>query len=66
MVTQLVVMTIAAMLAVQFLPARVGNLLEVRVSRMRPIAVAVVFVVVLVVVTLLGPVGVAPFIYFQF
>lgn len=65
-VTPLVVMTIAAMLVVQFLPPRVGNLLEVRVSRMRPIAVAVGFGVFLVVVTLLGPVGVAPFIYFQF
>lgn len=65
-VTWGVVLAILVTIAAQYVPARVGDLMEIRASRLQPGVVAVGFAVFLVVVTLLGPEGVAPFIYFQF
>jgi len=53
-------------LGAQLLPPRVGLRLEWEVSRMPPIVQAVGFTLVLLAVDILGPQGVAPFIYFQF
>ena len=65
-VPPLALLLIAAALAAQYLPPRVGNLFEWRVSQTPPVVQAVVFALVLLVCNVLGPQGVAPFIYFQF
>jgi D-alanyl-lipoteichoic acid acyltransferase DltB (MBOAT superfamily) len=65
-VTPLVVLLIVAALAAQFVPPRVGNLFEWRVSRTPPVVQALGFTLVLLACNFLGPEGVAPFIYFQF
>ncbi len=66
LVTGLVVLTIAGMIASQFVPERVGHRVEGAFAA-APLAVhAVVLALGLLVIDALGPEGVAPFIYFQF
>jgi alginate O-acetyltransferase complex protein AlgI len=65
-VTPVLVFTIAGMLALQFWPRALGLWLQSGLSRLRPAALGVVLGVALLVIVILGPPGVAPFIYFQF
>ena len=69
-VGDLVTLPVLGVLAIglfsQFLPRRVGDAIEYRVSQLPPLLIAVGVGLWLVVVNLLGPQGVAPFIYFQF
>ncbi|MGY6501606.1 MAG: MBOAT family O-acyltransferase [Acidimicrobiales bacterium] len=66
LVTVVVVLTIAASLAAQFVPRRVAITGE-RVSAGTPLGVyAVVLAGTFLAIDVLGPEGVAPFIYFQF
>ncbi len=64
--TPLVLLVVLAALAFQYLPPRVGHLFEWRVSQWPPIAQGIGFALVLLACDVLGPQGVAPFIYFQF
>ena len=66
LVTPLVLVVIAGMIASQFVPERWSHRLRVDLSRLQPIAQAAVFAICLVLIEALGPQGVAPFIYFQF
>lgn len=66
MVTPLVLVAIVAGMVGQFVPARLGDMVEYRASKLPPLVLGAGVGVFLVVVNLLGPVGVAPFIYFQF
>ena len=66
LVTPLVVLTIAFMLALQYAPHSAADRIMDRVEGLRPVAMGAVFAVVLFIITTLGPQGVAPFIYFQF
>ena len=59
-------MAIAVGMAGQFVPRRIGDALEFRVSKLPPMAMALGVGLWLVIINLLGPQGVAPFIYFQF
>lgn len=61
-----VLVLILGSLVAQWMPSVVGNVVEYRFSRMAPIVQAVLFGVFLSLVQVLGPQGVAPFIYFQF
>ncbi len=65
-VTPLVVFTVAGMLALQFWPRGLGLWLQSGLSRLKPAPLGVVLSVALLVIVILGPPGVAPFIYFQF
>ena len=65
-VTPLVLVMIIAALACQFVPRRVGLSLEYRVSLLPPVVQGIGFALVLLAIDILGPQGVAPFIYFQF
>ena len=65
-VTPLVVFTIAGMLALQFWPRGLGLRLQSGLSRLKPVPLGVVLGLALLVIAILGPPGVAPFIYFQF
>jgi len=62
----LVLLVIIAALMAQFVPTRVGALLEWRASNLPPIVQGLAFGVLLLVCNVLGPQGVAPFIYFRF
>ncbi|MEZ5372419.1 MAG: MBOAT family protein [Microthrixaceae bacterium] len=66
LVTPMVLLVIASALAAQYLPTKVGDTLEVGFSRWAPLAQALAFGLLLALVDVLGPQGVAPFIYFQF
>ena len=66
LVTPVVVFTVAGMLALQYWPWGLGLWLQSGLSRMRPAALGVVLGLALLVIVILGPPGVAPFIYFQF
>jgi len=66
LVTPLLVWVIAGALAVQYLPRRPAEVLQVAFSRLRPALQAAGVAAALAAITLLGPAGVAPFIYFQF
>jgi hypothetical protein len=66
LVTPLVLLTIAAGMIGQFVPQKVGDALEYRASKLPPALLGVGVGLFLVVANLLGPVGVAPFIYFAF
>jgi alginate O-acetyltransferase complex protein AlgI len=66
LLSPLIVITIAGMLALQYLPHRPALLLQRRVAGLRPAVMGVVFALVLFVIATMGPQGVAPFIYFQF
>jgi D-alanyl-lipoteichoic acid acyltransferase DltB (MBOAT superfamily) len=65
-VTPLVVLTIAGMLTLQFWPRGFGLWLQSGLSRLKPAPLGIVFALALLVIVILGPSGVAPFIYFQF
>ncbi len=64
--TPLLVATIAASLAVQFIPRPVTRNVLADLSRLPASVQAGLFGAFLVLIDLLGPSGVAPFIYFQF
>ena len=66
LVTPVVLLAIVVGMVGQFVPRRVGDALEFRASQLPPMATAVGVGLWLVLINLLGPVGVAPFIYFQF
>ena len=66
LVTPLVVLTILGMLALQFWPRGFGLWLQAGLSRLKPAPLGIVLALVLLVIVILGPPGVAPFIYFQF
>lgn len=66
LVTPTVLLAIAAGMVGQFVPRRWGDALEYRASQLGPGWIGVGIGVWLVVINLLGPQGVAPFIYFQF
>ena len=64
--TPLVGLTIAGMLALQFWPRSLGLWIQSGLSRLKPVPLGVAFALALLVIVILGPPGVAPFIYFQF
>ncbi|MDP9119719.1 MAG: MBOAT family protein [Actinomycetota bacterium] len=65
-VTPLVVLMIVGMLVLQFWPRGFGLWLQSGLSRLKPAPLGIVFALALLVIVILGPSGVAPFIYFQF
>jgi D-alanyl-lipoteichoic acid acyltransferase DltB (MBOAT superfamily) len=65
-VTPLVIFTIAGVLALQFWPRGLGLWLQSGLSRLKPAPLGLVLALALLVIVILGPPGVAPFIYFQF
>jgi len=65
-VTPLVVLMIAGMLVLQVWPRGFGLWLQSGLSRLKPAPLGIVFALALLVIVILGPSGVAPFIYFQF
>ena len=66
LVAPLLIITIVAMLASQFVPPAVPRRAEVAFARLAPILQLGLLAIGLVVVNALGPEGIAPFIYFQF
>jgi alginate O-acetyltransferase complex protein AlgI len=66
LVTPVVVLAIAGMLALQNMPSTFAPRLEVGFSRLAPALQGVALACVLFTITALGPQGVAPFIYFRF
>ncbi|MGH2678409.1 MAG: MBOAT family O-acyltransferase [Actinomycetota bacterium] len=66
LVTLALLGVLAASIAVQYLPAEPAERLQVGFSRLRPALQGVIVAVGLAVITIAGPQGVAPFIYFQF
>ena len=66
LVTAGVLLTIAAGIAWQYVPARVADLVAVRFSRVGFALQGAVLAVCLALVAAMGPEGVAPFIYFRF
>jgi alginate O-acetyltransferase complex protein AlgI len=66
LVTPLVVAVIAGMLALQYAPRVTSERVQLVFSRAGALAQGAVLAVALFVITILGPQGVAPFIYFRF
>lgn len=66
LVTPTVLLALVAGMVGQFVPRRWGDAFEYRVSHLPPMVLAVGVGLSLVMINLLGPQGVAPFIYFQF
>jgi D-alanyl-lipoteichoic acid acyltransferase DltB (MBOAT superfamily) len=66
LVTPLVLVVIAGMLAVQYLPHDVPARIQDAFSHLRPVAQGAILGGALFAITTLGPQGVAPFIYFRF
>jgi alginate O-acetyltransferase complex protein AlgI len=64
--TPAVVLTVVGMLGLQFWPRGMGLQLQSGMSRLKPIPLGVVLALAMLVIAILGPTGVAPFIYFQF
>ena len=65
-VNPMVWVTVGAALGAQFVPRDAGRRLLVGFSRLAPAAQAACLATGLLVIDVLGPQGVAPFIYFQF
>ncbi|MDP8955654.1 MAG: MBOAT family protein [Actinomycetota bacterium] len=65
-VTPLLLLVIAAMIAVQYVPKDVPERVQDRFSALRPVTQGAVLAGVLFLITSVGPQGVAPFIYFRF
>ena len=65
-VNPVVVLAIVGMLSLQFWPRGLGLWLQSGLSRLKPAPLGVVLALALLVIVILGPPGVAPFIYFQF
>jgi D-alanyl-lipoteichoic acid acyltransferase DltB (MBOAT superfamily) len=66
LVTALVLVTIVLALASQFVPARAATVAQERFAALGPGVQAIGLALGLTVIDVLGPDGVAPFIYFQF
>jgi alginate O-acetyltransferase complex protein AlgI len=66
LVTPLVLVTIAGMLALQLSPVSPAELIKNRFSTLKPATMGVSLALVLFLITTMGPRGVAPFIYFRF
>jgi hypothetical protein len=64
--TPLLVLTVAAVIAAQYLPARVGTQLAAVAHRARPALQAVAFGAALVPILALGPTTVPAFLYYRF
>lgn len=64
--TPAVLTLIAIGIGIQYLPRRLGPLLEEHVGQPRPVLAGVVGGTALLAIDALGPQGIAPFIYFQF
>ncbi len=64
--TTLLMAVVAGMLAIQFAPRWIGAWSRAGFSRLAPVLQGVILAVAFVGIDTLGPVGVAPFIYFQF
>ena len=65
-VTPLVILVIVGMIAAQYVPKNLPELVQDRFSQLRPAAQGVALAGALFTITTLGPQGVAPFIYFRF
>jgi hypothetical protein len=65
-ISGLLLLVIAGSIAAQFLPDRLSGSLRLSFGRLAPAAQAATLAVALVAIDVLGPEGVAPFIYFQF
>jgi hypothetical protein len=65
-ITPLLLLVIGGSIAAQFLPGQLSGRLQGSFSRLAPAAQAATLAVGLVMIDVLGPEGVAPFIYFQF
>jgi alginate O-acetyltransferase complex protein AlgI len=65
-VTPLVVVTVIGMIGLQYWPRSLGLWLQSGMSRLKPAPFGVVLALALLAIAILGPPGVAPFIYFQF
>jgi D-alanyl-lipoteichoic acid acyltransferase DltB (MBOAT superfamily) len=65
-VTPLVVAIVLGMLGLQFWPRGMGLWLQAGLSRLKPVPLGLVLSIAMLVIVILGPAGVAPFIYFQF
>ena len=66
LVTPMVVFAVVGMLGLQFVPHGPGELLQNKISDLRPVVMGIGFGLILLLVSSLGPQGVAPFIYFRF
>jgi alginate O-acetyltransferase complex protein AlgI len=66
LVTPVVVGAIVLMLGLQFAPREPGRAIERRFAELAPVPMGLILGAVLLVIVILGPQGVAPFIYFQF
>ena len=66
LVTPVVLLAVVVGMIGQFVPRRFGDMLEFRASKLPPVVMAVGVGVFLLAINLLGPQGVAPFIYFDF
>jgi alginate O-acetyltransferase complex protein AlgI len=66
LVTSGVLLAIAAGIGSQYLPARIPRLVMARFSRLPVLGQATVLALSLMLTSVMGPEGVAPFIYFQF
>ena len=66
LVTVMVVLTVLAVLAVQQLPERLGDRLVAELSQAHVAVQVGLGSLTLLIITTLGPVGVAPFIYYRF
>ncbi len=66
LVKPMVVFVIVAMIAAQFVPSDIPNRAQDLFSRASPVLQGVGLALGLLIIDALGPVGVAPFIYFQF
>jgi alginate O-acetyltransferase complex protein AlgI len=64
--TPLVVVTVVGMLGLQYWPRGMGFWLQSGLSRLKPVPLGLVLSIGMLVIVILGPAGVAPFIYFQF
>jgi alginate O-acetyltransferase complex protein AlgI len=65
-VTVLLIVTVVASIASQFVPPRIPARFEVRFATLAPVLQILALAAGLVLIDSLGPEGVAPFIYFQF
>jgi hypothetical protein len=61
-----VILTIAVGIGTQYVPERVPARMQDIFGRLRPVLQGVVLAAILLVITTMGPPGVAPFIYFKF
>ena len=66
LVTPMVLLTILAVLLVQQMPTRLGERLAALWSNLHLAVQALTLAIVLLIITTLGPTGVAPFIYYRF